>query len=104
MKTTSRSHKQNLCRHRASCAIFGGATPATNVVFDYLQMLVDKLAASGAHYAVAASTDELDVELPMLNLQTGTIDDARLTDRDAILVRTDLSPGQLRVSNPQTGH
>jgi len=35
----------------------------------------------------------LDVELPMLNLQTQTIDDARLTDRDAILIRTDLPPG-----------
>src|SRR5438034_511274 len=84
--------------------VLGGSTPATNVVFDYLQILVDKLAADGAHYTVAASTDELDVELPMVNLQTGTIDDARLTDRDAILVRTDLPPGQLRVSNPQTGH
>src|SRR3954462_2633580 len=75
--------------------VFGGTSPATNVVFDYLQLLVDKLEAKGAHYAVAASTDELDVELPMLNLQTGSIDDARLTDRDAILVRTDLPLGQL---------
>src|ERR1051325_1481448 len=83
--------------------VVGGTSPATNVVFDYLQILVDKLQAKGAHYAVASFEDELDVELPMLNLQTGTIDDARLTDRDAILVRTDLPPGQLQLSNPQGG-
>lgn len=84
--------------------IIGGTTPATNVVFDYLQILVSSLEARGAHYAVVSSTDEIDIELPMLNLQTGNIDDARLTDRDAILVRTDLPPGQLRVSHPQSGN
>lgn len=81
--------------------VVGGSTPATNVVYDYLAILVDALEARGAHYAVVSSTEEADVEMPMLNLQTGLIDDARLTDRDAILVRTDLPPGHLRVSNPQ---
>ena len=74
------------------------------MVFDYLQILVDALAARDAHYAVVATTDEIDVELPMLNLLTGAIDDARLTDRDSILVRTDLPPGHLRVGNAQSGH
>jgi endonuclease/exonuclease/phosphatase family metal-dependent hydrolase len=83
--------------------VVGGSTPATNVVYDYLAILVDALEARGAHYAVVSSTEEVDVEMPMFNVQTGTIDDARLTDRDAILVRTDLPPGQLRVSNPQSG-
>jgi len=80
-----------------------GSEPATNVVYDYLAILVDALKARGAHYAVVSSTDEVDVEMPMINLKTGGIDDVRLTDRDAILVRTDLPPGQLRVSNPQGG-
>jgi len=84
--------------------VVGGSTPATNVVYDYLAILVDALKARGAHYAVVSRTEEVDVEMPMFNLQTGTMDDARLTDRDAILVRTDLPPGQLRVSNPQGGH
>lgn len=84
--------------------VVGGTTPATNVVFDYLEILVSALNARGAHYVVASSAEELDVELPMFNLQTGTIDDARLTDRDAILVRTDLPPGQLRLSHPQHGN
>jgi endonuclease/exonuclease/phosphatase family metal-dependent hydrolase len=83
--------------------VVGGTTPATNVVYDYLAILVDALKARGAHYAVASSTEEVDVEMPMFNVLTGEIDDARLTDRDAILVRTDLPPGQLRVSNPQGG-
>ena len=83
--------------------VVGGSTPATNVVYDYLAILVDALKARGAHYAVASSTEEVDVEMPMFNMQTYTVDDVRLTDRDAILVRTDLPPGQLRVSNPQGG-
>jgi len=84
--------------------VLGGTTRATNVVFDYLQILVDSLATRGVYYAVVASTDELDVELPMLNLQTGSIDDARLTDRDAILVRTDLPRGELLVRHPRSGN
>ncbi len=79
----------------------GGTTPATNVVFDYIEILMDALEARGAHYRVAAVTYGFDAEMPMLNMQTGTIDDVRLTDREAILVRTDLPAGQLRVSNPQ---
>jgi endonuclease/exonuclease/phosphatase family metal-dependent hydrolase len=84
--------------------IIGGSTPATNVVFDYVQILIDSLAARGAHYAVVSSSEEWDVEMPMLNLQTGGIDDIRQTDREAILVRTDLPRGQLRVSNPRDGN
>jgi endonuclease/exonuclease/phosphatase family metal-dependent hydrolase len=82
----------------------GGSTPATAVVYDYLQLILDALAARGAHYQVASVVAEIDVEMPMLNLATGGLDDVRLIDREAILVRTDLPPGQLRVSNPQSGH
>ena len=81
----------------------GGNEPATEVVTDFLQSLLDALADRGAHYAVAAVTTELDVEMPMLNLATGEFDDARLTDRDVILARTDLPPGYLRVTNPKSG-
>ena len=56
--------------------ILGGTNLATQAVFDYLQILLDALAARGAHYAVASLANELDVELPMLNLQTGIIDDS----------------------------
>jgi endonuclease/exonuclease/phosphatase family metal-dependent hydrolase len=84
--------------------VLGGTTPATNVVFDYVQLLLEALEAQGAHYAVASVSEEWDVEMPMLNLQTGFIDDIRQTDREAILVRTDLPPGQLRVSHPRSGN
>ena len=87
----------------------GGTTPATVVVYDYLQLLVDALQARGAHYAVAATSVEWDIEMPMFELgpdgtPTGVIDDVRQTDREAILVRTDLPPGQLRISHQQSGH
>jgi endonuclease/exonuclease/phosphatase family metal-dependent hydrolase len=89
--------------------VVGGTTPATVVVFDYLQILVDALQARGAHYAVVSTAEEWDIEMPMFELgadgkPTGVIDDVRQTDREAILVRTDLPPGQLRVSHPQSGH
>jgi endonuclease/exonuclease/phosphatase family metal-dependent hydrolase len=84
--------------------VLGGTTPATSVVYDYLQILVDALQVRGAHYAVVATSQEWDIEMPMLNLVTGGYDDVRQTDREAILVRTDLPPGQLRTSHPQSGH
>jgi hypothetical protein len=46
----------------------GGTTPATVVVYDYLQLLVDALQARGAHYAVAATSVEWDIEMPMFEL------------------------------------
>jgi endonuclease/exonuclease/phosphatase family metal-dependent hydrolase len=84
--------------------VLGGKTSATNVVFDYVQLLVNALEAQGAHYAVASISEEWDVELPMLNLQTGSIDDIRQTDREAILVRTDLPRGQLHIGQAASGH
>jgi endonuclease/exonuclease/phosphatase family metal-dependent hydrolase len=84
--------------------VVGGTSPATYVVFDYLKILTNALAARGMHYAVVSTANEIDVEMPMVNLQTGGFDDVRLTDREAILVRTDLPPGQLRVTHPQSGN
>jgi endonuclease/exonuclease/phosphatase family metal-dependent hydrolase len=93
-----------LLRVHGNIAI-GGTTPATTVVYDYLQILVDSLKARGAHYAVVSTSQEWDVEMPMFSLETESgIDDVRQTDREAILVRTDLLPGQLRVSHPQSGN
>jgi len=83
---------------------YGGSDPAEEVVVDFLLSLMDSLAARGLRYKVAAVTTELDVEMPMFNADFTGFDDARLTDRDVILVRADLPPGQLRTSNPQGGH
>ena len=79
--------------------IVRGTVPATTVELDYLQILLAALHRYGGHYAVVSQVQNTDVELP---LATGpfTFDDVRLTDRDVILARTDLPPGQLRTSNP----
>lgn len=84
--------------------LIGNPESATDVVVDYLGMLVAALEARGEHYAVASYVQNMDVEMPMMNLQTGVYDDVRLTDRDAILVRTDMPHGQLHVTNPQNGN
>jgi endonuclease/exonuclease/phosphatase family metal-dependent hydrolase len=102
--------------------VLGGNNLATNVVFDYLQILTEQLNKLGKNeivirtdefglpqikykprYAIAAVTTGLDVELPMMNQQSGTIEDVRLTDRSVILVRTNQPKGQFSYSNPQSG-
>jgi len=92
-----------ICLQSPGDLVLGGRTPATNVVYNYLKILLDALAARGAHYAVASVSEEWDVELPMMNMQTQVFEDVRQTDRNVILVRTDLPPGQLRVDHPQSG-
>jgi endonuclease/exonuclease/phosphatase family metal-dependent hydrolase len=79
--------------------IVRGTTPATDIELDYLAILLSALERHGGHYAVASQVQDTDVEVPLF---TGaSFDDVRLTDRDVILVRSDLPPGQLRISNPQ---
>ena len=72
-------------------------------VFDWLPLLTKALAAQGAHYQAVVTTTEADIIMPLMDLQTGGVIYGRLTDHEVILVRTDLPPGFLRVSNPQTG-
>ena len=70
---------------------------ATNVQYDFLQILLDALAARGMDYVTveAASPVNADVEFPAIEFdefcnQQGLPTDVRLTDRDVILVRSDL--------------
>ena len=63
---------------------------AEDVLLDFLEILLDKLDAEGAHYEIAVEGERLDIELPRLVGFDGPIpllDDARLTDRDVILVK-----------------
>jgi endonuclease/exonuclease/phosphatase family metal-dependent hydrolase len=53
--------------------------------YDYLQILLDALAATGESYAVASSVDNADVTLP-IDLTAGVF--GRVLDRDVILYRT----------------
>ncbi len=68
-------------------------------VLDYVQLLLSALAERGLHYQVAAEIHGFDIELP----SAGGFD-LRHTDREVILVRTDMPPGHLQLSNVQTGH
>jgi len=70
----------------------GGDTPATEVAYDFVEILRDALADRGLDYDVAVSQENLDIELPTLQG-----DDVRLTDRDVILARADLPHGYLQL-------
>ena len=77
-----------------------GAPPS----FDFLQILLQALAARGLQYSVASVSDNLTVgPLPLL-LCPGPVGTCLVTyhDRDVILVNNDSR--QLRISNSQSGH
>jgi endonuclease/exonuclease/phosphatase family metal-dependent hydrolase len=92
-----------LRRQSPGDSLLGGHTPATQVEVDYLAILLAALRQHGAHYAAISQVEDTDVELPLVTGST-TFDDLRLTDRDVILVRTDLPPGQFRAFNPQAAN
>lgn len=77
----------------------GGTTPATDVAYDFVQILLAELAERGTPYRVVVSLDQMDAELPSI-----TGDDIRLTDRDVILARADLPCGMLTVLRTDEGH
>ncbi len=72
---------------------FSGNAPATTVVFDYLEILLDKLNQRGLDYEAVAVTTNFDGEFP-----SSTGDEIRLTDRDVILAR---KKSNLEISNIQ---
>jgi hypothetical protein len=61
---------------------------------DFLTIIIEELAARNVHYDVAISLTTTDVELPKFDGFDGAgepiISGVRLTDRDAILVRSDV--------------
>ena len=72
-----------------------GVPDATHVDYDFLQILLDALAARGEHYTAASIGDRADVEAPSFTGSpfNGTIggspSDIRLTMRDVILVHVE---------------
>ncbi len=79
------------------------ATPAARVEQDFLQILLDTLAAHGLHYSTVSSINNFDVQGPAL-LSPAGLTDVRLTDRDVILARTDDSGAELKLSNSQSAN
>ena len=83
-------------------------TPAQDLVYDYLAILLQALEARGLHYEVAVSAVNADLELPMLTGFTAipgypdpipTFDDLRMEDRDVILVRADVDTANPEAAN-----
>lgn len=81
---------------------------AAHVEYDFVQLLLQALAARGLHYAVVAEEYGFDIELPGFltpaDAETGLLSELRLTEREVILARSDLKTSELKLSNPQTGH
>jgi endonuclease/exonuclease/phosphatase family metal-dependent hydrolase len=73
--------------------------PATAVAYDFVQILVDALNARGLHYAAVAVTRNASVQAPG-RYPSGFMN-VRLTDRVAILARTDVP---LTISDVRAGN
>ncbi len=75
-------------------------SPAENVTYDFLQLLLDELNARGLHYAPVAVQTNFDAEVPGVFSPTFALD-VRFTDRIVVLARTDLQTSQLKIGNVQ---
>jgi len=76
----------------------GDPAPATDVRYDYLDLLMGKLAAGGHPYDVAVVQTEADLEAPAGAPHNV---DARLTMRDVVLVR---HGGRVKVTGASSGN
>jgi hypothetical protein len=77
------------------------ALPAT-VSEDFTQVLIAALAAKGIHYAAVSRHDNnFTLAFPVVT-PTG-LAAVGMVESGVILARTDLPPGQLKLSNPQSG-
>jgi endonuclease/exonuclease/phosphatase family metal-dependent hydrolase len=74
----------------------GSASPV--VAFDYLAILLDELASRGAAYTPATVSTGFDVTAPAI--EDGQFVNLQLTDRDAILVRSD--GGAVEISSAES--
>jgi len=72
---------------------------------DFTAELLEALAARGQHYAVASSHDNnFTLAFPVLAPPTfSSLVSVGMVESGEILARTDVPPGQFRVSNPQSG-
>ncbi|GGT08346.1 hypothetical protein GCM10010271_08660 [Streptomyces kurssanovii] len=77
-----------------------GPGSATHVEYDFLRILLDTLAARGKHYRAVATVELSDFEAPRST--PAGLQDIRLTDRNALLARTDLPARVFSVANAQS--
>ena len=75
-------------------ATFDPGIPATDLVLDFEQEVLDALAERGLEYDVAIRTENFTLEFPMFDPGSSTyLSDMRLQDHDLLLVRSDVSWG-----------
>jgi hypothetical protein len=83
--------------------LIGNPQPAEDVLFDYLEILLDALETRGLDYVVAGIVENADIELPFFAGVGGggqpLFDDIRLTDHDVILARADVATSNVTASN-----
>jgi len=78
----------------------GPATPAEDVAYDFVGLLVAALADRGLTYEAVSAFTGTDAELPA---GLPPAKDVRLTDRVVVLARADDVRPRLKLSNPQSG-
>jgi hypothetical protein len=91
----------SLIRHQSpGDAVIGGPIPAEDVVFDFLDILLQTLQDYGLDYREVATIQNADVELPMITgFEPLEFDDVRLTDFDVILARGDVEISNVEAKN-----
>jgi hypothetical protein len=72
-------------------AVMGGTTPAKDVVYKFLSILMNAIKDRDLDYKIVIKVKNADVELPMYNPQaTSGFSDVRVVDYDVILARGDV--------------
>jgi endonuclease/exonuclease/phosphatase family metal-dependent hydrolase len=77
--------------------------PATTVVEDQLDSLLDALDRRGLHYTAVTINKNADITLPSLDASFQNAIDVRLVDFDVVLARTDLRRSEFKLENLQRG-
>ena len=81
----------------------GNAEEANTLLYDYLDILLDALAAEDLNYEVASRIANANVELPMFvtfnNDGSFQFDDVRILDQDVILARNDVQTSKPKNDN-----
>jgi hypothetical protein len=75
---------------------------ATDVQFDFLQILLNALERQGANYKAVSVHQAFDGQLPAF-INEGELGSVRLTDHDVILMRTDLPAKSFKLAKSKAG-
>jgi len=85
---------QEVALWRTQTPADGSQTPASDVAYDFLEILLDAIDEQGIEYAVAVSAEGVDGEVPT------AARDVRFTDREVVLARSG-PEARLALSNPR---